>query len=196
MREIIRLSLVLLVIAAVSALLLGGTNYLTKDIIAEQIRLQNEQARIEVLGEADSFEQMDPAQLESIVSSLGFENPEIIEEVFVGKKGEETVGYTFKSLPKGYGGAITVLTGISIDGNVTGMRVVSHTETPGLGAKSTEDGFMSQFEGLSASEDVTVIKSGSAQGNEISAITGATITSQAVTDGVNFSIAVFGELNE
>lgn len=196
MREIVRLSIVLFVIAAVSALLLGATNYATKDIIAEQIRIQNEQARMEVLQDADSFEQMDTEELASILEDIGLENPDIIEEVFVGMKGDEIVGYTFKSLPKGYGGTVTVLTGVTADGIVSGMRVVSHTETPGLGAKSTEEGFMSQFEGLSASESVTVIKSGTSQGNEINAITGATITSQAVTDGVNFSIEVFNALNE
>src|SRR5690554_6360562 len=116
MREIVRLSLVLFVIAAISALLLGATNYVTRDIIAEQIRVQNEQARIEVLGEAESFEQMDPAQLSTLVEGLGFENPEIVEEAYVGKKGDEVVGYTFKTLPKGYGGNITVLTGVSMDG--------------------------------------------------------------------------------
>ncbi|QSX07980.1 RnfABCDGE type electron transport complex subunit G [Alkalibacter rhizosphaerae] len=196
MREIVRLSLVLFVIAAISALLLGATNYVTRDIIAEQIRVQNEQARIEVLGEADAFEQMDPAQLRSLVENLGFENPEIMEEVYIGKKSGEIIGYTFKSLPKGYGGNITVLTGIALDGTVTGMRVVSHSETPGLGAKSTEPAFMDQFQGLSAGEPVSVIKSGTSQGNEVNAITGSTITSQGVTDGVNASIEVFGELNK
>ncbi|MBF7097856.1 RnfABCDGE type electron transport complex subunit G [Alkalibacter mobilis] len=195
MREIARLSLVLFVITAVAALLLGATNYVTKDVIAEQIRIENENARMEVLSDADSFEQMDQATITGLADSLGIDNT-VIEEVYEGKAGSDTVGYTFKSLPKGYGGSITVLTGISMDGTVTGMRVVSHNETPGLGAKSTEKDFMDQFSGLNAQSDVEVIKSGTAQNNQINAITGATITSQAIADGVNYSIKMFNELNK
>ena len=196
MRDILRLSIVLFVIAAVSALLLGATNYITRDIIAEQIRVQNEQARMEVLKEADSFEALEEGDWKSVVEGLGLENPEILQEVYVGKKGDEVVGYTFKTLPKGYGGPVTVLTGVSAEGLVTGMRIVSHTETPGLGAKSTEPAFMNQYEGLTAAEPVAVIKSGTAQGNQVNAITGSTITTQAVTNGVNASLKLFGELNK
>lgn len=194
MREIIRLSIILFVLSAVSALLLGATNYITRDIIAEQIRIQNEQARMEVLDTADSFESMDEKEWSAIVDTLGLENPDVLQEVYVGKKGDEIVGYTFKSLPKGYGGAITVLTGVTTDGLVSGMRVVSHTETPGLGAKSTEQSFMDQYKGLTADEEIKVIKSGTAQGNEVEAITGSTITTTAVTTGVNASLKLFSEL--
>lgn len=196
MREIIRLSIILFVIAAVSALLLGATNYITRDIIAEQIRVQNEKARMEVLSEAEAFEQVDENEWKPVVEALGLENPDVLQEVYAGKKGDEIIGYTFKSLPKGYGGAVTVLTGITVDGLVSGMRIVSHSETPGLGAKSTDPAFMSQYEGLTAAEPVTVIKSGTAQGNQVNAITGSTITTQAVTDGVNASLKLFGELNK
>jgi electron transport complex protein RnfG len=76
------------------------------------------------------------------------------------------------------------------------MRVVSHTETPGLGAKATEEGFMAQFEDQSAASPLEVIKSGTPGQNEVSAITGATITTQAVAQGVNYSIEMFNELNK
>jgi electron transport complex protein RnfG len=196
MREILRLALILFTISAITAFLLGGTNYVTKDLIAEQIRIQNESARKVVLKDADTFEQMDANELKTLIDGLGFENPDIIEEAYIGKKGTDIIGYTFKSLPKGYGGPVTVLTGISTDGTITGIQIVSHTETPGLGAKSTDPAFKGQFEGLTATEPVTVIKSGSAQGNEVNAITGSTITTQAVTNGVNASIEVFGAVSK
>jgi electron transport complex protein RnfG len=196
MREIGRLSLVLFIISGIAALLLGATNYVTKDVIAEQIRLENEQARMEVLSDAEEFTQMDQAEVSAAAQALGFDNVEVIEEVYQGISAGETVGYTFKSVPRGYGGEITVLTGISIDGTVTGMRVVSHTETPGLGAKATEEGFMAQFEDQSAASPLEVIKSGTPGQNEVSAITGATITTQAVAQGVNYSIEMFNELNK
>jgi len=68
---------------------------------------------------------MDQAEVTAAAQALGFDNVEVIEEVYQGISAGETVGYTFKSVPRGYGGEITVLTGISIDGTVTGMRVVS-----------------------------------------------------------------------
>jgi electron transport complex protein RnfG len=139
---------------------------------------------------------MDQAEVSAAAQALGFDNVEVIEEVYQGISAGETVGYTFKSVPRGYGGEITVLTGISIDGTVTGMRVVSHTETPGLGAKATEEGFMAQFEDQSAASPLEVIKSGTPGQNEVSAITGATITTQAVAQGVNYSIEMFNELNK
>lgn len=78
-----------------------------------------------------------------------------------------------------------MLTGVSTDGKVTGISILSQSETAGLGAKSTDPAFSGQYKGLSAEEDVTVVKGQSASGNQIEAITGATITSKAVTLGVN-----------
>ncbi|SHE67918.1 RnfABCDGE type electron transport complex subunit G [Alkalibacter saccharofermentans] len=196
MREIGRLSLVLFIISGIAALLLGATNYVTKDVIAEQIRLENEKARMEVLGDAEEFQQLDEDLISAAAQSLGFDNLEVIEEVYEGISAGQAVGYTFKSVPRAYGGEITVLTGISIDGTVTGMRIVSHTETPGLGAKATDGSFMAQFENQSATSPLQVIKSGTPGQNEISAITGATITTEAIAQGVNYSIEMFNELNK
>ena len=83
-------------------------------------------------------------------------------------------GYTFIAEGNGYGGAINILIGINADHSIKGMEVLSHTETPGLGSKITEEAFTKQFEGLLA-EDVAIVK----DGGKIDAITGATISSRA-----------------
>lgn len=196
MKEIINLALKLFVITAVAALALAFTNSITGDKIAEQIEMENKLAREEVISPSDSFEQVEQQTIIDHQKKLGFENPEIISEVYKDIVGDEVIGYTFKVLPKGYGGEMNVLVGISIEGEITGLKVVGHSETPGLGAKSTEESFQGQFAGMSASTPLTVIKSGTAGDNQVQAITGSTITTQAVTDGVNAALEVFNEMNK
>ncbi|MPW24835.1 RnfABCDGE type electron transport complex subunit G [Alkalibaculum sp. M08DMB] len=196
MREIAGLAIKLFIITAVAAVCLAFTNSITKDKIVEQIALENELARQEVLSEADTYEQIDQNSIISAAESLNFENPEIVAEVFKGLKGNDEVGYTYKVLPRGYGGEISVLVGISVDGIVTGMKVVSHAETPGLGANATNDSFQNQFNDKSTEQPLSVISGGSPGDSEIEAITGATITSKAITDGANFAIEIFKEMNK
>lgn len=194
MREIGKLAFILFAISAVASFLLGFTNYITRDTIAEQIRLENEKARMEVLADAKEFEKVEQETILKIAKALKFENPEIITEVYIGKSGDTIVGYTIKSMPKGYAGEIGVLTGVSADGTLTGMRVTSNSETPGLGAKSTDPKFYGQFADKPIENPLEVIKSGTPGDNEIQAISGSTITSNAVTNGVNLSIQIYKEL--
>lgn len=196
MREIAGLSIKLFIITAVAAICLAFTNSMTKDKIAEQIAMENELARQEVLSQAETFEQVDHKKIRETAKSLNFKNTEIISEAFKGLKGSKEVGYTYKVLPKGYGGEITVLVGVSMEGKLTGMKVVNHTETPGLGANATSESFQNQYKGKSIETPLTVIKAGSAGESEIEAITGSTITTQAVTDGVNSAVEIFKKMNE
>ena len=103
--------------------------------------------------------------------------------VAVYQAGEE--GYVIEVLaPGGYGGDIDMMTGINAAGEVTGMSVISHAETSGLGSKATDPNWQSQFVG--STEDVSVTK----DGGTINAITGSTITSRCVCNGVNAARAV------
>lgn len=196
MKEIINLALKLCIITGVAALALAFTNSITIDRIGEQIEMENSLAREEVISPSDYFEQVEQEQIVDIEKKLGFADLEMVSEVFKDVVGDEVVGYTFKVLPKGYGGTMTVLVGISVEGEITGLKVVSHSETPGLGAKATEASFQNQFAGMSASSPLTVIKSGTPGDNEVQSITGSTITTQAVTDGVNAALDVFNEMNK
>ena len=103
------------------------------------------------------------------------------------KAGDE--GYVVEVLsPNGFGGGIDMMTGVDNDGNVTGIAVISHAETSGLGSKATDPEWQAQFAGKNGS--VTVEK----DGGEIVAITGSTITSRAICDGVNTAFTVVGSL--
>ena len=83
--------------------------------------------------------------------------------------------------------------GISLDGTVSGINIVSHTETLGLGAKATEESYQDQYKEKSIDSPLEVVKSTPSGENEIQAIAGATVTSNGVTDGVNIAIDLFNQ---
>lgn len=182
MNNIVKLGLNLFAICAVAALLLGVTNKVTAPVIEQRNIQANNESRQIVLPDASEFSEVASSEYENIDG--------IVAEVHEGKSGSEIVGYTVKVLPKGYGGAIELIVGISLEGNVTGINVGNMTETPGLGAKVKEPEFKDQFTGKPASE-ITLVKGSSSLENEVSAISGATITSNAVTSGVNVAIELF-----
>ena len=90
------------------------------------------------------------------------------------------VGYAFMTDGKGYGGKIGILMGLETNRTLRGIRVISHQETPGLGAKITDTGFLDQFAGL-IPDQLALARDGGA----VDAITGATISSRAVAEGVS-----------
>ncbi|MBS4537185.1 RnfABCDGE type electron transport complex subunit G [Clostridium sp. D2Q-11] len=183
MREIIKLGLILLLITSISAVVLGLTNDITKGEIAEAEALVSEEARMAVLPDASKFEEEDTDEITQIVK-----DNENILEVYRGlSDNEEVVGYAIKTASPGYGGNVEVITGLSIDGKITGMNVVSHQETPGLGANATTSDFQSQFKEKPADNEIVVTKSTPQNDSEIQSLTGATITSDAVVKGVNMA---------
>lgn len=191
MKDIFKTGIVLLLVSLIAALALGMTNEVTKDKIAEQRFMANELAKREVLPTAASFEDV----LGEPLDNLRY-NFEPITEAYLGKdESGNIIGYVFKSTPTGFGGLIEVVTGIDVDGNVTGLRVGSHNETPGLGAKAKDVAFYSQYAGKSASTEIGTSKT-AATGNDIQAITGATISSVAISDGANASIDAFNWILE
>lgn len=189
MKEILKLGAILLSICLVAAASLGVTNEMTIGKILEQREFVNQQARQAVLPDAGSFEAMDEAALADIM-----EVEPLIKEVYAGLKDGSVIGYVVKSGPNGFSGAVEVTTGIDAEGILTGVRIGSHQETPGLGANATLPNFYEQFDGMAANQEIGVSKTTKSD-SEIVAITGATITSRAVADGVNASIRVVETLN-
>jgi len=187
MKEIITLGLKLLLISLIAALALGYANDATKDKIFEQREMANKEARIAVMPDADEFEKID-------LDQKGITD-DIIQEGYTAIKADSQIGYVFKVTPKGYGGAVEVIVGISNDGKLTGVRIGNMNETPGLGAKSKNIEFYGQYEGMSTANEIGVSKSASSD-TEIKAISGATITSKAVTKGVNHAIDAFKGLSK
>lgn len=106
-------------------------------------------------------------------------------------KDGKTVAYAVKSSENGFGGALVLMVGVLADGTVYDTSVLSHSETPGLGAKcSSDEHFISQFRGLSAGKALVVKK----DGGDIDAITGSTITSRAYSKAVKNAVDVVKSL--
>ena len=184
-KDMFKLGLNLLIISAVAALLLALTNSLTASTIAQRNEQANAEARKLVLESAQDFEQVKDVKTDN---SKGVEVSEVYEAKDASGK---TVGYTLKVLPSGYGGTIELMVGIdSAKGQVSGINVVSNSETAGLGAKSTDPEFSDQYKGKPL-EELSVLKNGTPGDTEIKAISGATITSTAVTNGVDAAIEVY-----
>jgi len=184
-KDMFKLGLNLLIISAVAALLLALTNSVTASTIAQRNEQANAEARKLVLESAQDFEEVKDAKTDN---SKGVK----VSEIYEAKDASgNTVGYTLKVLPSGYGGTIELMVGIdSAKGQVSGINVVSNSETAGLGAKSTDPEFSDQYKGKPL-EELSVLKNGTPGDTEIKAISGATITSTAVTNGVDAAIEVY-----
>ncbi len=175
---------VLFVVALVSVALLAVLNQITKDKIADAETQARNEVYQSVYTEAASFE-------EQKIDYTPEDESIVVNTVLCAKsKSSENIGYVFDVTSKnGYGGDVQIAVGITNEGEVTAFKVIAASETPGLGAKSMEDEYASQFSGLSALNPIAFSKTGANRdNNEIDAISGATITTTATTNAVNAAI--------
>lgn len=168
---VMRLALTLLLITSVVAAALAGVNAVTEPIITQRNLEKTQRAIESVL----------PGGYDTEVTDYG-DATGLVTKVYQGEN-----GYALEVTPNGFDSAITMMVGVSHGGEVLGISIVSHTETAGLGAvaasaTSAGEAFRGQFIGMSG--ELAVSK----DGGEIDAITGATITSRAVTTGVNAAL--------
>ncbi|SDK58652.1 RnfABCDGE type electron transport complex subunit G [Natronincola ferrireducens] len=185
MREIIKLGLILLIITSIAGLILGVTNDVTQGIIQERALEETRQALVALLPEAEDFNVLEDEELL---------DRRLILEVFEGLTAGETVGYTVKVNPQGYDGRIEMLVGISSEGRITGVKIGDNTETPGLGSKIADASFTNQFLDKPTDDEFIVTKGGESGAQYIEAISGATVSSEAVVEGVNAVRSLFEEL--
>lgn len=169
------LSVILCVITGAVALLLAFSNNLTKDTIAMNSKKEEQLAKETVI-KAETYTETELP-----------EKSDLVRSVFEARNGEELIGYCVNATPSGFGGEINMMVGLNLENKITGIKIISMSETAGLGSKAQNENFTSQFKGKPAKE-LSIIKNGTAKENEIVAISGATITSTAVKDGVNAAI--------
>lgn len=160
-KAVVKPAIVLLLISAIAAGILGVVSEVTAAPIAAQNEKSLNEGMQAVMPDASSFELLD-ADLTGTITA-----------VYKGDNG----GFVITTEPGGFGGAVKTMVGIDADGTITGLRVTGHSETAGLGAKATDPSFYEQFTGKSGSVSVTK------DGGEIVPITSATITSRAVCVG-------------
>jgi len=185
---VIKLAAILFAITFIATLALTVCNHLTKNRIDELSAQNAEKAKQEVITgaefEAVGFDEKDFAGLN-------------ILEIFRAEKNGEFAGYCVNVEPTGFGGGINMFVGISPDlETLTGIKIISMSETPGLGAKAQEESFSGQFAQNKKAPLKVVKNTASPLENEIDAISGATITSDAVVLGVNNAFEAVKLINE
>ena len=183
-------ALVLFAITLVSGLCLGFVYDITKGPIEQATIDKNNRTYQEVLSAASSFTEVEGsvekiAELAASGELAGFGGV-AIESVLEGTDASGTaVGYVINSLSNdSYGGAVKISVGFDADGTITGVGIREINDTPGLGLKAKEPKFKDQYIGKNV-DTLVVTKTGASAENEIDAISGATVTSNAVTNAVN-----------
>ena len=196
---IIKDTIILTLITLVSGGLLGLVYQVTKEPIAQQEEMAKQEAYQAVFEDADSFEvcvEAGDADIAQYLADNGF-TAQTVNEVMEAKDASgETIGYALNmTTSEGYGGDISFSMGVQLDGTLNGISILSRNETAGLGLYATDESFEGQFSNRNG-VSFTVTKTGASADNEINAISGATITSNAITGGVNAGLCAFNYIKE
>lgn len=196
---IIKDTIILTLITLIAGGVLGLVYEITKDPIAKQQELAKQEAYKAVFEDADTFEvyvEAEDADLAAYLAGEGFEAQTVNEIMEAKDASGETLGYAINlTTSEGYGGDITFSMGVQADGTLNGISILTISETAGLGMNATKDEFKGQFKEKQA-DAFEVTKTGASKENEINAISGATITSNAVTQGVNCGLKAFEYIKE
>ena len=183
-------ALILFAITVVAGLLLGVVYDVTKEPIAQQKAKAKQEACANVFAEAKTFETV--TDLDGVAVSDNIDGVDI-DEVMRALDGDETLGYVITVTDhEGYGGDIQFSMGVTLDGTLNGISLLSISETAGLGMKAG-DVLVPQFANKNV-EQFTYTKSGATNDSEIDAISGATITTNAVVNGVNAGLTYFRDV--
>lgn len=187
LKEILIPTVSLFVICLCVTALLAVTNAVTKDAIAYQQELSAAESRQAVCPDAVDFEKVE-------YDVQGVECYKALDE------SGNLIGYAISSASRGYGGDVKVMTGINAeDGSVIAINVYDNSgETPGLGVNTSGEKFTSQFAGLSSGTGVSVDKDAGKNPDSVAvdSVTGATISSRAVTNAVNQAFEAYNAVKE
>lgn len=197
-KKIVQDALILTAFTLVLGFVLGLVYGITKEPIAAADMAKAQAAYKEVFETAESFEEysaFDKEAAASLMEENGFSDE--ITAVQVAKDGSGSdLGYVITVMAKdGSQANITFSVGIANDGTVNGYSITSIAETPGLGDKAKNPEFSGQFAGKQA-EKFEIVKQAPASDSEIESISGATITSKAMANGVNACMAYFRNVLE
>ena len=172
--EIVRISLTLTLISALIAGVVALVNQVTYDKIEENLEADRREAIVSIFdSENVTYEPLNTV-------------PDSVEAVYVVEDGGVPLGYCVNLNSGGFGGDINMMVGVSQNGKIVGVSIVSMSETPGLGTKVNDRGYLSQYIGQSS---MLVL------GADIDGISGATVSSKAVLAGVNEAVDMLIKMN-
>ena len=164
---------VLVVICIIVTGALAATNKVTKPIIDEAIRVAQEQARKELLPDADNFTKVEGVAVENVSDIYTADN---------------RVGTVITCSAKGYGGTVTVMVAFNPDDTIKQIKVTEAAETKGIGSNVTENSeYQANYSGLPATQALVL-------GTDVDAYSGATISSRAVNNAVNSAIDAYNQI--
>lgn len=196
MNKIIKDAMILTIITLVAGVCLGFVYEITKGPIDTAQAKAKQKAYQEVFAGADNFQEMEFNQenAKAVLKEAGYEKDVINGYASALDAQGKTLGYLITvTSQEGYAGEISLLIGVSLDGTVQGIEILSIGETAGLGMKADTPEFKGQFEGKQV-DTFQYTKNGATQESEIDALSGATITTNAMTNGVNAGLAFFRSL--
>ena len=188
MKSMMKDAAILFAITLISGLLLGVVYEVTKEPIAlQEIKRKNEACK-EVFQDATNFEALELSEAETMEKKTATVNS--VSEAI--SEDGNVLGYVLDiTTHEGYNGDIQFTMGIRMDGTVNGVSILSIAETPGLGMKA-EEVLKPQFSGKNVSQFIYT-KNGATMAEEIDAISGATITTNAFVSGVNRGLEFFNQ---
>lgn len=181
------------VITLVAGLALGVVQDITADPIAQQEAKAKQEAYKAVFADADSFEvvEEETETLQAYLDENGYGAQSINETMLAKDASGNELGYAFTvTTSEGYGGDIQFAMGIRDDGTLNGISILSISETAGLGMRANTDAFKDQFKDKNV-EKFEYTKTGAVSDEQIDALSGATITTNAMTNGVNAGLCAF-----
>lgn len=194
--KIIKDAMALTLITLVAGAALGAVHGITKEPIARQEALTKAEAYKEVFEEANDYSTVEmtdelAGQLRDSLDSEGYQAQSIDEIVEAVDGSGASLGYIVTVISsEGYGGDIKFTMGVQADGTMNGISILSISETAGLGMRANTDEFKSQFVGKNT-DKLVYTKNGASADNEIDALSGATVTTNAMTNGVNAGLCAF-----
>lgn len=185
----------IMLITVIMGAILGTVYSVTKEPIEKAEEKAKQEAYKEVFPEAADIltldgEKLDYAQLNDLIHSFGFTHDTIDEICLVSDADQNLIGYiVVVTNDNGYGGKIQMVVGMRKDATITGLAFLELKESPGLGMEADKDKFKNQFVGKHETR-YEYTKTGAVVDSQIDTISGATITTSAVTDGVNAAVAL------
>ncbi len=189
----IKLGATLCLVSAIAGGILAFTNDFTKEKIAlaEELASSGPEVAQAVIPNSATFELFEDTAL---IDKIKSENPDFVEIRINKDSNGNQLGYgirTFSPTP-GYAGKVEIFLGVSLEGKILGMKVVSMKETAGLGTKIAEPKFQSQFIDRDTSNEIKISKS-SPKADEILALTGATRSTKSFTSAVNNAMDIYNQ---
>ncbi|MFC1883645.1 RnfABCDGE type electron transport complex subunit G [Thermodesulfobacteriota bacterium] len=193
MREIIKMIVVLAIICGGSGLSLSLFHEVTKEPRAYQLLKFVQEPSIKAV--LEGLENYDNDPIKDRIALPGGKDEkgkDIVMNIFPAKQGDKIVALAYGSSATGYHGIIEVMVGIDTSGKLTGISIMTHTETPGLGAKIVQADFTDQFTGLELSDELNL----SSAGGKVDGISGASLSSKGVMAAVRKALELFPKIKE